>query len=269
MNPYFAANQKLWDTWTPAHLESDMYDMKAFLDGKTSLKEIELNALGDVTGQSILHLQCHFGQDTLSLARMGAKTTGIDLSPVAINKAKELNQYLGLDATFVQCNVMDTAQTLQMQYDQVFTSYGTIVWLDNLNKWAANIAQSLKPGGTFYMVEFHPALHMYEWTNHQITYPYFNTGHPFEETAEGSYASNIPPQQIEYFWVHSLSEVITSLLQQDLKLVDFQEYDYSPYNCFSNMKEVEPGKYVYYPPNTTNEQNRLPHLFSLKMVKGG
>jgi 2-polyprenyl-3-methyl-5-hydroxy-6-metoxy-1,4-benzoquinol methylase len=136
---YFAANKQLWNHRTVVHKDSSFYDMPSFLNGKTALKEIELKELGDVMGKKILHLQCHFGMDTLSLARMGAKVTGVDLSDTAIDEAKKLNIDLGLDAEFICCNIYDlhtqvTESTkaslfgggLEGAFDIVFTSYGVI-----------------------------------------------------------------------------------------------------------------------------------------------
>ncbi|MFT4664628.1 MAG: 2-polyprenyl-3-methyl-5-hydroxy-6-metoxy-1,4-benzoquinol methylase [Polaribacter sp.] len=131
MKDYFKDNERLWDQKTPIHLKAEFYDLPGFLNGKTSLRQPELADLPAslVNGKSMLHLQCHFGQDSLSFARMGAKVTGIDLSGNAIAEAKKLNKQLGLDATFVKSNVYDLPENLEGQFDIVFTSYGTITWL--------------------------------------------------------------------------------------------------------------------------------------------
>ena len=155
---YLALNKKLWDNKVASHVASDFYDMPAFLDGKNVLKPIELDLLGDINSESILHLQCHFGQDSLCLARMGAQVVGIDLSPKAIQKAQELNEELGLNAQFTCCDVYETRQYVSQKFDTVFTSFGTIGWLPDLDKWAKVIADSLKPGGRLIFVEFHPVV---------------------------------------------------------------------------------------------------------------
>ncbi|MFK7807768.1 MAG: class I SAM-dependent methyltransferase, partial [Saprospiraceae bacterium] len=142
MKDYFDSNEKLWDQKTPIHLKAEFYDMKGFLAGNTSLRKPELDDLPEdfIKGKSMLHLQCHFGQDSLSFARMGAKVTGIDLSGEAINSAKKLNDQLGLDAQFVKSNVYDLKENLgDQQFDIIFTSYGSITWLPDLQKWAALI----------------------------------------------------------------------------------------------------------------------------------
>ena len=140
MQDYFDTNKKLWDAKTAIHKDSDFYFLEKFKQGKTSLNKFELDALGDVSGKTMLHLQCHFGQDSLSWARMGAKVTGADISPKAIQLAKELNTELGLDAQFVESNIVELDQNLKGKFDLVFTSYGTITWLPDLDKWAKIVA---------------------------------------------------------------------------------------------------------------------------------
>ena len=264
MQEYFDTNKKLWDAKTAIHKDSDFYFLEKFKQGKTSLNKFELDALGDVSGKTMLHLQCHFGQDSLSWARMGAKVTGADISPKAIQLAKELNTELGLDAQFVESNIVELDQNLKGKFDLVFTSYGTITWLPDLDKWAKIVAHFLKPGGIFYMVDFHPMLYMFEWESQKLTYPYFNTG-VLTEVEEGTYAD--PDSAIsmrEYSWQHSSAETINALLNKNLQLLDFQEFNESPYNCFPNMKTKDNGMFFF-----GKKELQIPQLFSLKMRKEG
>ena len=268
MPDYFKTNQELWDKKTPVHLQSKMYDLENFKKGKTSLNAIELDGLGEVAGKRLLHLQCHFGLDTMSFSRMGAQTTGVDLSPVAIQTAKDLNAELGLNAEFLVSNVMELDKNLTGQYDIVFTSYGTIIWLPDLTKWAQIINHFLQPGGTFYIAEFHPVINMFDWGKSRISYPYFNTNEAFYEEEQGTYADpDADLKSGEYFWFHSLQETMGALLKEGLQLVDFQEFDYSPYDCMPNMTEVEPEKYVYFPDEKFSDKVRLPQVFSMKFRK--
>jgi 2-polyprenyl-3-methyl-5-hydroxy-6-metoxy-1,4-benzoquinol methylase len=262
-NTYFETNKKLWDAKTPHHLKSEMYDLDAFKDGKNMLEPIVLNSLSEeVNGKTMLHLQCHFGQDSMSFSQMGAKVTGIDLSTEGIRVAKELNKELGLDANFVVSNVYDLPENLKGQFDIVFTSYGAITWLPDLTKWASIINHFLKPGGTFFIAEFHPLFYTFNFENWQIEYPYFNT-QVFEEVESGTYADpNANIQMKEYFWCHSLEEIISPLLKEGLQMTEFREYDYSPWNCFPNMKMRAEGEYVI-----KGLDVKLPYVFSLKMVK--
>ena len=152
-------NRILWDKKTEIHKNAAFYNLKGFLNGETSLKEVELTALKDrIAGKSILHLQCHFGQDSLSFARLGAQVTGIDFSDVSITLARSLNEQLDLNARFVVSDVYSLPENLSGQFDFIFTSYGVITWLPDLDQWAKVIQHFLKPGGTFYMAEFHPCL---------------------------------------------------------------------------------------------------------------
>lgn len=259
---YFKANQAHWNKCVLPHAESDFYDVEGFKKGKTSLNSIELAALGDVKGQSMLHLQCHFGQDSLAWTRMGAKVTGVDFSSTAIELARELNTELALDAEFICTNVYDLKKHLEGQFDIVFTSYGVLGWLPDMDRWAELVAHYLKPGGIFYIVEFHPTYYMIDFDNLQLTYPYFNI-EVFKEEVEGSYADrDADITGVEYFWQHSLSEIITALLKNGLQLEQFDEFAYSPYNCFPNMVETSKGKY-----EVKDHEGNIPLMFEIKMKK--
>ncbi len=262
MNSYFESNRQLWDQWTEDHIGSSFYDLPAFKAGKSSLNSIELEALSDVKNRSLLHLQCHFGQDSLSWAKLGAKVTGIDFSPKAVSVARNLALELELEARFIQSDVFDLKNQLEGQFDIVFTSYGAICWLNDLVKWADIITHFLKEGGVFYIVEFHPILFLLDFENLKLQYDYFSTGMITEE-AKGSYAapdSNF--KHPEYTWNHSLEDILTPLLANGLKLLEFKEYPYSPYGCFPNMIEREKGKWVF-----EEMPNTFPYIFSLKMKK--
>jgi 2-polyprenyl-3-methyl-5-hydroxy-6-metoxy-1,4-benzoquinol methylase len=260
-----AANQALWDSRVAAHAASPFYDVEGFLAGACTLKPTEVAALGDVSGKSLLHLQCHFGLDTLSWARRGAKATGIDFSGEAIAKARELTLQAGLEATFVQSSVQDLPKHLQGTFDIVFTSYGIISWLPDLREWAKTVCHFLKPGGTFCIVEVHPALYMLDWYSLQIAYPYFGTGEAFLEEVQGSYASSETGKALpEYFWSHSLAEVIQPLLEGGLQMDLFQELPFSPWNCFPNLIETAPGQFEF-----PSLQGKLPMIFCLRMHKPG
>jgi SAM-dependent methyltransferase len=174
VNNYIEINRRSWNNRTDTHLASAFYDVPGFLKGNSSLKDIELHLLGDVTGKSILHLQCHFGQDTLSLSRLGATVTGVDLSDKAIENAERLAKETGLPADFICCDIYDLPNYLDTTFDIVFTSYGTIGWLPDLDKWANIIARYLKPDGRFIFVEFHPVVWMFDNDFEKVAYNYFN-----------------------------------------------------------------------------------------------
>ena len=252
-------NREAWHRRTKLHLSSEFYDMAGFKTGRCSLNPIELELLGKVEARKLLHLQCHFGQDTLSLARMGAEATGVDFSQEAVAAAKSLSKELSIKANFVCSDVLEL--DLGERFDTVFTSYGVLSWLENLDVWADRVVAHLKPGGVFLLVEFHPTLMMYDFESRKLAYHYFRGR--YREEVEGSYAAPDSEQtHLEYFWTFSLADIFSVLLARGLRVLDFQEYDYSPYGCFSGMVEEEPGQWRW------ESEVRFPHIFSLKMENG-
>jgi SAM-dependent methyltransferase len=242
-NNYIEINRQSWNNRVETHLKSKFYDLDNFIKGKTSLNSIELDLLGDVKGKSILHLQCHFGQDTISLSRLGAEVTGVDLSDKAIESAKQLAAETNSKTNFICCDIYDLPNHLDKQFDVIFTSYGTIGWLPDLDKWAKIISQFLKPNGQFVFVEFHPVVWMFDDNFEKVGYNYFKSD-AIVETESGTYADKSADIVIESVsWNHSLSEVLTSLIKNGLEINSFEEYDYSPYNCFNKTIEFEKGKY--------------------------
>ena len=261
-NSYLNINRDAWNQKTTIHTQSEFYNLPSFINGENSLKEIELDLLGDVNGRSILHLQCHFGQDTMSLSRMGASVTGVDFSDKAIDYAVRLADELHLDTKFVLSDVYDLKNRLEGQFDVVFTSYGVIGWLPDLDKWAEIIRYFLKPGGSFIMVEFHPVIWMFDNDFEKVIYSYFNDGQ-IVETEQGSYADrNITSEITTITWNHSLGEVLSSLHKHGLNIQDFREYDFSPYNCLNNMYESSPGKY-----SIKQFGHKIPMVYALKVSK--
>lgn len=259
---YVVLNKALWNERTKHHVNSSFYNLPAFMEGANSLNEIELDLLGDVKGLSVLHLQCHFGQDSLSLARMGAKVTGVDFSDEAIKTAVELNNKMNLDATFICCDIYDLPEHLDEKFDMVFTSYGTIGWLPDLKRWAKIVARFLKPSGNFVFAEFHPAVWMFDNEFNFIQYSYFNK-EAIVETTENTYADkNAKIELTSVGWNHSIAEVLENLLQEGLSLKEFKEYDYSPYNVFPDMVITEKGKY-----QIKKMQGKIPLVYALKMQK--
>ena len=262
----FETNRESWNRRTAIHLESKFYDVEAFRRGACSLNPIEKEILGDVAGQRILHLQCHFGQDSLSLARRGARVTGVDLSDSAIEAARGLNDELGLDAEFVCCDLYSLPEhlpdRLDGQFERVYTSYGVIAWLPDLDRWAAIIERALVPGGKFLIVEFHPLVWMWNDALTAIEAPYFNRG-PMRYTQRGSYTDGGEEQPIEeVVWNHGLGEVVTALLKQGLRIERLEEFDWSPYDCFEKPVEIAAGKYRLEPFG-----DKLPLVFALEASK--
>jgi len=259
---YIEINKKTWNNKTEVHVHSPFYDNESFLQGKSTLMDIELELLGDISGKKILHLQCHFGQDTMTFSRMGAQAIGVDLSDKAIEKAKEFNTQLGLDARFICCDLYDLPNHLNEQFDIVFTSYGTIGWLPDLDKWAKVVSRFLKSGGKFIFAEFHPVVWMFDNNFKEVFYNYFNVA-PIIEDESGTYADRYADIEAKTItWNHPTSEVLNALISNGLEINCFNEYDYSPYDCFQETEEFEPGKF-----RIKHLQNKIPMVFALEATK--
>ncbi len=262
LSDYIKINKQTWNNKTQVHIDSQFYDNDNFLKGKSTLNSIELELLGDVKGKTILHLQCHFGQDSLSLARLGAKVTGVDFSEKAIEKANEFNSKLNLDAEFLCCDIYDLPNYLNKKFDIVFTSYGTIGWLPDLTKWANVVSKFLKPNGKFIMAEFHPVVWMFDNDFKEVFYNYFNV-EPIIEDESGTYADRYSKIEAKTIgWNHPTSEVLNSLIIAGLEINAFNEYDYSPYNCFNETEEFEPNKF-----RIKHLENKIPMVFSILAIK--
>ena len=221
MEKYFEVNKKRWNELVGIHVKSDEYDLEGFLRGETSLHSLELEALGDVSGKSLLHLQCHFGLDTLSWARLGAKTTGVDFSESAIEMAQSLAKRIGVESDFINCNVFDLPEHLAGEFDIVYTTYGVLCWLHYLDEWGKIIERYLKPGGTFFLAELHPFMWVFDDEHPselKVKHSYWPGDLPTYGESEGSYAD--PDAQVvnkgDYEWVHPISEVIKSLIKAGL-----------------------------------------------------
>lgn len=259
---YFETNKATWNRKVKVHAKSDMYNMEAFKNGKSTLMPYEIEALGDVSGKSLLHLQCHFGQDTLSWSRLGAKCTGIDLSDEGIKLAKSLNEELKLDARFVCCNVLDTSIFIKETFDIVFTSYGVIGWLPDLKPWGKMIAERLKKGGIFFMAEFHPIVWIFDYLEGKpiMKYGYMQDAVIYEEY-EGTYANQDSKMvSKEYGWNHGLGEVVNALTEAGLHIEYLKEYNESPYDVLLNLEKTDSGMYV-------TKDKLYPLIFTLKATK--
>lgn len=254
---YIDINQRTWDLRTPIHIKSKFYDNINFKKHLASLKEIELSAIGEIKNKSLLHLQCHFGQDSISLANMGANVTAVDFSSVAIKEAKLLAKQTATNVNFVNCNVLDL--DLRTDFDIIFSSYGVLGWLPNLDKWGKIISKHLKKGGLFLLTEFHPFIELIKGNG----YDYFFNESPYIEVSNGSYTDggkNISTKTC--WWNHSLTDIFHALENNGLKLTLFEEFDYSPFQL-DNMIEKEKDKYVL----EIRKNLSTPYVFNLKALK--
>ena len=262
------ANRALWNEWTRVHETSEFYDVAAFKAGRETLRPLEIEELGDVAGKSLLHLQCHFGLDTMSWARLGAKATGVDFSEEAISTAQSLSNELGIDARFICSNIYDLPNILDEQFDIVFTSYGVLAWLPDLDKWAQTVAHFVKPGGVFHIAEIHPIESMMEYDAEtgelKWEYPYFFQSQPIKSECVHTYAAEdaASGSPVTYEWCHSLGEIVTSLINAGLTIEYLHEFPFCCYQPFPCMTQDENGWW-----RLPEKYRDLPLLFSIKARK--
>jgi len=267
MDDELNANRQLWNAWTTLHEASEFYDLPGFKAGKSSLRPIERAELTDVAGRSLLHLQCHFGLDTLSWARKGAIATGVDFSDRSIALAQSLSGELDIPATFVCSDIEHLPDVLSGQFEIVFSSYGVLPWLRDLRRWAAVIAHFLAPNGVFYLVDDHPfmrALQVNDRGELTVANPYFFTEQPSRIEARGSYAAPgdaQTPLRAWYIWNHSLGEVLAALLGVGLRIEFLHEFPFAMRAKFPGMRRGDDGVWRFARPPA------FPLLFSLQARK--
>ncbi|HEY7655163.1 MAG TPA: class I SAM-dependent methyltransferase [Methylomirabilota bacterium] len=271
MDEHREANRALWNAWTPINLASKFYDVEAFAAGRGGdLDPIARAGPGDVRGKSLLHLQCHFGMDTIRWANHGAVVTGVDFSEEAIAAARALAARMGVAATFVHSDLYELPAKLEGRFDVVFTSHGVLNWLPDLERWARVIAHFLAPGGIFYIVEAHPVLNMF---NDRLTepdlrllYPYFHGPEPILEEHRGCYtAADAPITSVEHVWLHKLSDIIGSLARAGLRIASFEEYPFLSWPFFPWMERGADGWWrLPAHPGVPLGRGSLPLMFSLK-----
>lgn len=271
MDKYRDANQRMWNEWTRHHVRSAFYDVEGFRKGqrtgRAALDAMEKAALGDVAGKSLLHLQCHFGLDTLFWARQGARVTGVDFAEDAIHEARGLAGELGLSATFVHSDVYDLPQRLQGTFDIVFTSHGVLPWLPHLARWAQVIAHFLCPGGLFYIMEAHPFAQVFdeERSDRELRprYPYFPGSAPMRSERAGSYAApDAPVRSVTYQWPHSMGEILTAIAGAGLRIDSLEEYPFAAWMIFPWLEPRPDGLWQF-----PGGEAVVPLMFALKATK--
>jgi len=255
-------NKALWNDRVQGHMGSAFYNVPAFLEGACSLKGPELEILEGLENKKLLHLQCHFGQDTLSLQRRGAICTGLDFSEKAIEAARNLNQQLGLRAEFVCEEVYKAYEAVGGDFDIVFTSYGTLGWLPAIGPWARQVASCLKPGGELVYVDFHPFVWTLNGSGTEFAFDYFNRAAIVELSGQSYAGTEQVKTQTEVGWNHPFSELLQALIEAGLQVEQIKEWDYSPYPCFENLEERASGEWVW-----PQHGNRFPMLLGIKARK--
>lgn len=263
------ANRRLWDARTPIHVRSDFYDVDGFRSGTTSLRPLEIEEVGDVAGKRLLHLQCHFGLDTLSWARLGADVTGLDFSAAAIAAARALADEVGIDARFVESDVYEAGAALAGEtFDVVFSSYGVIAWLPDIRRWAAVVAGLVAPGGCFYVAEIHPASQVFSdepgVEDLRVGYPYWTPPDaPLRFEESGTYADYDADITLpEHVWLHGLGDIVTALIDAGLVVEFLHEHECTVFQQFPFLERHDDGWWRL--PTHVPAQ---PLLFSLRAAK--
>ncbi|MCX6832412.1 MAG: class I SAM-dependent methyltransferase [candidate division Zixibacteria bacterium] len=267
MDKFLQANLDLWNELTGITSKSPSYDMPGFMAGKSTLKSIEREELGDISGKSLLHLQCHFGMDTISFARLGAKVTGVDFSDRAITLAQSLSAELKILARFICSNIYDLADKLNDQFDIVHSSYGFLCWLPDVTAWAKLVANFLKPGGFLHIVESHPFLYVFEnertTPDLRVRFSYFPSTEPTRWEPEGCYADkDAQVTHPSYEWTHSLGEIIDALIGAGLRIDYLHEFPFMVEDHFPFLQKSADGWW-----RLPGDQDTIPLTFSLKATK--
>jgi 2-polyprenyl-3-methyl-5-hydroxy-6-metoxy-1,4-benzoquinol methylase len=259
-------NKAHWDEIAPIHLKS--YGIEGLLGRKSRIDEIEKRELYPVTGKEIIHLQCHIGTDTLSLALDGARVTGVDFSDKSIEIARELAERLKLDVEFLAANVLDLQTIVSKKFDIVYTSKGVLCWISDIDKWAETIAFLLKEGGVFYILEIHPLAAMYDdaaGDDLRIKYSYFHQSEPIhfeDDHADYSDGSYIPKNKT-YEWAWPLSDIVNALIRHGLAIEFIHEHDKLFFKAFPGMAETGDGWWTL-----EKHKGMVPLTFSLRAKKG-
>lgn len=261
------SNRQRWDALVPLHVKSRFYSVDEFRKGKTSLQSVELTEVGSVRGKDLLHLQCHFGMDTLSWARMGARVTGVDFAPEAIRMAKSLSKELGIPARFVCSDIYEMPGRLKGKFDVVFTSYGILCWLPDLPGWGRVVARYLRPGGTFHLVESHPFAQLLDDEGDvprlSARGRYFGDGDPDTYTGRCSYADGkLDRKMTSYEWPYTVSKVVNALTEAGLHLEFLHEF---PFEVWKRYPWFVRGKDGYW--HSRKRGVAYPLIFSLKATK--
>ena len=271
MDDALRSNRELWDAWTRINVGSAFYDVASFRDGTRPLRVAgyERDEVGSVEGKRLLHLQCHFGLDTLSWARLGASVTGVDFSDEAIAAARALADDVALTATFIRSDLDHLPDVLDEKFDIVYTSCGVLGWLPDIASWGRVAAHFVRPGGFLYVTEIHPVAQVFveegvEPGELRLAYPYWSHSEPLRFEVKGSYADRDAPTEgfVEYGWNHSLGEIVTSLADAGLRLEFLHEFDFVRWPV-DYLVEGEDGDWRL----PIGSKGSLPLFFSLKAAK--
>lgn len=276
LDPYREANRARWDESVAIHAASEFYGADRFLAGETTLLPLDIEEVGDVAGKSLLHLQCHFGLDTLSWARRGANVVGVDFAQSAVETARNIAQRAGLKAEFVESELYASPETLAGRlgtFDIVYVNLGALCWLPDISGWARTCAAFLRSGGALYVRDVHPVTQSLDdespVSELRLLYPYFETSEPQHWVGDQDYADDSASlnHHDSYEWNHSLGEIVTAVIDAGLGIEFLHEQDWTVYRALPWLVETERGVWRL-PERDGNPDRRLPLMFSLRAAKG-
>lgn len=274
MSDYLRQNKANWDQRAPLHAASDGYGTETFVSDPVYLSDVvrfDLPRLGDIDGLRGVHLQCHIGTDTLSLARLGARMSGLDFSPASLEQARTLARRCGADIGFVEADVYSADQVLPAgTFDFVYTGIGALIWLPRIDEWARVVAALLKPGGRLFVREGHPMLLAVNEAREDglvIEYPYFERAEPVAWDDDGTYVETDTRLTATrtYEWNHGLGEIVSALFRHGLQLSALEEHDSLPWEALpGRMVLDDAGEW-----RLAKDRWRLPLSYTLQAVKRG
>lgn len=257
------ANRANWDERTDVHLQSRFYDVEGWLRDERGPRQREVEMLGDVADLRLLHLQCHFGLDSLAWARAGAHVTGLDFSAASVSAAQDLARRAGLadHATFVCGDVLDAVEILGHEtLDIVYVSVGALCWLPSVDRWARQVAALVAPGGRFFLHDGHPLTWALADDQACLAHSYFEEPEPYVDDSEATYTDSDRPiaNQRTYEWNHGLGETVTALIRHGLRLRWLEEHDWTVWQRFPWLVRDNEGRW-----STPPAMPRMPLMFSL------
>jgi SAM-dependent methyltransferase len=273
VDDYRSINLANWDERAPAHAKSPDYAFARFREDPGYLSKVvrfDLPLLGDVRDLRGVHLQCHIGTDTVSLARLGARMSGLDFSPAALAEARRLAAATSADIEFVQADLYDAVAALGAEkFDLVYTGNGALCWLPDIGRWASVVAQLLAPGGRLFVREGHPMLWALDEARTDglvVDYPYFEQPTPLVSTEAGTYVETDATfvNNTSCSWNHGLGETVSALLSQGMRITGLTEHDSVPWDALpGQMERLHGGEF-----RLTDRPWRLAHSYTLQAVKG-
>ena len=265
-------NRANWDERAPSHAASPDYGVDRFIADPRHLSDVvrfDLPRLGDIAGLDVVHLQCHIGTDTISLARLGARVTGLDFSPAALVEARRIAAAAGNVVEFVQSDVYAAPDMLARgAFDLVYTGIGALCWLPDIRRWARTVAALLRPGGRLFIREGHPML----WSIDEmvadalvVTYPYFEMPEPSVFDAEWTYVQTAKPlaNTVTHEWNHGLGEIVGAVLDAGMRLDTLVEHDSVPWPALPGQMRLDDGGEW----RLVDRPGRLPLTYTLQATK--